>query len=99
MLFIQAPTQQLVDLIILHSQRATLKMSSEKGGSSKKSLGSGSSANDDKDKTTGGQSTRLRTDVVLPQTKVKVIMKSSPEIDAIGADSVLLITKATVCPE
>ncbi|ODN04887.1 Chromatin accessibility complex protein 1 [Orchesella cincta] len=69
-------------------------MAAEKSGSSKKnSVGSSLPSNSD-DKT-GGQSTRLRTDVVLPQTKVKVIMKSSPEIEVIGGDSVFLITKAT----
>lgn len=66
----------------------------EKSGSKK--TGSPTSGANNNDKTTGGQSTRLRTDVVLPQTKVKTIMKSSPEIESIGADSVLLITKATV---
>lgn len=78
-------------------------MSAEKGGSSsgsKKASTSSSSPTSssiiNNDKTTGGQSTRLRTDVVLPQTRVKVIMKSSPEIESTGVDSVFLITKATV---
>lgn len=75
-------------------------MASEKGGGSSKKQSpnaSTSSANvSGSDKTTGGQSTKLRTDVILPQTKVKMIMKSSPEIDAIGQDSVFLISKATV---
>jgi len=56
---------------------------------------SAAASSSSEDKTTGGQSTKFRTDVVLPQTKVKTIMKSSPEIDAIGVDSVFLITKAT----
>jgi len=74
-------------------------MSSEKSkkNSLNNSLNNSSSAasSSNEDKTTGGQSTRLRTDVVLPQTKVKTIMKSSPEIEAIGVDCVFLITKAT----
>lgn len=73
-------------------------MMADKGSSSKKqslntSATSGSSSDD---KTSGGVSTRLRTDVVLPQTRIRGIMKSSPEIDALGADAVFMITKATV---
>ncbi len=75
-------------------------MASEKGGGSSKKQSPNTSTSSptasSSDKTTGGQSTRLRTDVILPQTKVKMIMKSSPEIDAIGQDSVFLIAKATV---
>ncbi|CAL8130586.1 unnamed protein product [Orchesella dallaii] len=70
-------------------------MAADKSGSSKKNSAGPSNATSNNEEKTGGQSTRLRTDVVLPQSKVKVIMKSSPEIEVIGGDSVFLITKAT----
>jgi len=41
-------------------------------------------------------SVRTKPDVVLPQAKVKVIMKSSPEVEQIGNDALFLITKSTV---
>ncbi|XP_021950942.1 uncharacterized protein LOC110848125 [Folsomia candida] len=40
-------------------------------------------------------STKIKQDVTLPQTKVKIIMKSSPEIDQVGNDVLFLISKAT----
>jgi len=55
----------------------------------KQSLG-GSSSN-----AANSQSVRTRADLILPQSKVKMIMKSSPEIEHIGHDALYLITKAT----
>ncbi len=37
-------------------------------------------------------------DVCLPQTRVKTIMKSSPDVENVSQESLFLITKATVRP-
>ena len=34
--------------------------------------------------------------VCLPQSRVKTIMKSSPDVEAVSQESLFLITKATV---
>ncbi len=34
--------------------------------------------------------------VVLPQTRVKMIMKSSPDTESISTDALYFVTKATV---
>ena len=44
----------------------------------------------------GSSSSAKKVDTLLPQSKVKTIMKSSPEVEHIGVETLYLVTKATV---
>jgi chromatin accessibility complex protein 1 len=48
-----------------------------------------------KEKETTPTSSAKKSDLLLPQAKVKTIMKSSPEIELIGSETLYLITKST----
>lgn len=46
--------------------------------------------------TSQASSPKVIKDLKLPISRVKTIMKSSPQVEAIGQDCLFLVTKATV---